>query len=270
MRRELRAAAERYRLAVPRRAVTGRIGERLGRGLGASVEFEDHRDYQPGDDPRHVDWRAYARTERLAVRLYREEVAPTLDVVVDRSPQMAVTPAKRQAACDMVDALSLWGAAEGGGVHFLSAGGERFEPARELAFDQPFSGFRPRAALRSRGLRVVLSDFLRPDDPNKSLASLAAGCAHLFVIQVLDPWELQPEVAGPSTLLDADRPGELAVDVPLDKRSIAAYQTRLRRLIDSVADATRRFGGSHALVTAGDPQAMCGRDLLRAGVVQPA
>ena len=73
--RAVRAAAA-FRLAMPRTPIGGRIGERLGSGTGSSLEFQDYRPYAPGDDLRHVDWAAYARSELLAVRLYREEVAP--------------------------------------------------------------------------------------------------------------------------------------------------------------------------------------------------
>ena len=92
----VRAAAA-FRLAMPRTPIGGRLGERLGAGIGSSLEFQDHRPYAPGDDLRHVDWAAYARSETLAVRLYREEVSPRIDLVLDRSRSMAVTEAKRRA-----------------------------------------------------------------------------------------------------------------------------------------------------------------------------
>jgi hypothetical protein len=40
---------------------------------GFSVEFSDYRNYQPGDDLRHVDWRLYARTDRLCIKRYMQE-----------------------------------------------------------------------------------------------------------------------------------------------------------------------------------------------------
>ncbi|MBK8978806.1 MAG: DUF58 domain-containing protein [Planctomycetes bacterium] len=268
MRAELELAVRRFALSVPRRALTGRIGERLGRGLGASVEFEDHRDYQPGDDPRHVDWRVFARTDRIAVRLYREEVAPLLDVVIDRSPQLAVTAAKEQAARDLVAALCHWGVRDGGAAQCHASGGEVFDPARGFAFTDRFDGFAPRRRLRRGGLRALISDLLRPADPMRSLAPLAEGAAHLFVVQVLDDWELEPAREGPRTLLAAD--ADERADLALDERTIAAYRARLARLVDDVGDAVRRFGGTHAVVRAAAPGVMFAGDLLRAGMVEPA
>ncbi|RME76319.1 MAG: DUF58 domain-containing protein [Planctomycetota bacterium] len=66
-----RAQALRYRLVVPEIPLRGALGERAGFGTGSSLELEDLRDYVPGDDPRLLDWRAYARTDRLQTRLYR-------------------------------------------------------------------------------------------------------------------------------------------------------------------------------------------------------
>src|SRR5512132_3749660 len=92
----VRAAAA-FRLAMPRTPAGGRVGERLGSGTGSSLEFQDYRPYAAGDDLRHVDWAAYARSELLAVRLYREEVVPRIDLVLDSSRSMAVSGQKFRA-----------------------------------------------------------------------------------------------------------------------------------------------------------------------------
>ena len=62
--------------------------------------------YVPGDDLRHVDWAAYARSEVLAVRLYREEVAPRIDLVLDISRSMGVTEPKRRAYGELAGLLA--------------------------------------------------------------------------------------------------------------------------------------------------------------------
>src|SRR5687768_10051569 len=86
---------------MPRTPLRGRAGERLGAGTGASLEFQDYRTYEPGDDLRHVDWAAYARSELLTVRLYREEVAPRIDLAIDVSRSMAITEAKQRAFSEL-------------------------------------------------------------------------------------------------------------------------------------------------------------------------
>ena len=96
MRPDVVAACGPYRLVVPSTALSGGAGDRMGRGTGASLEFTDFRDYVAGDDLRHVDWRAYARTDGLKVRLFRDEVAPHLDLVLDVSASI-IGPWRRSA-----------------------------------------------------------------------------------------------------------------------------------------------------------------------------
>ena len=95
------ALAGSYRLAIARSVRSGAPGERLGRGTGASLEFQDRRNYVPGDDLRHLDWAAYARTDQLLVRLYREEILPRVEILLDASRSMASHDAKAARAVDL-------------------------------------------------------------------------------------------------------------------------------------------------------------------------
>src|SRR3954467_3544104 len=56
---------------------------------GASVEFAEHRQYYPGDEIRHIDWRAVAKTDRYYVKEYEEETTPRAPLLVDASGSMA-------------------------------------------------------------------------------------------------------------------------------------------------------------------------------------
>ena len=60
---------------------------------GFSVEFAEHRPYQAGDEPRHVDWKLAARADRWAVKQYEEETNLRATVVLDVSRSMAWTGA---------------------------------------------------------------------------------------------------------------------------------------------------------------------------------
>lgn len=100
-------AGMRYRLEPPRLAPQGASGARLGHRPGSSLEFMDHRDYQPGDDIRRIDWAGYARSDRLVVRLYREEVSPHMDLLVDGSRSMNLSgTAKARAAVGLAAAMA--------------------------------------------------------------------------------------------------------------------------------------------------------------------
>src|SRR3954452_10005398 len=92
--RRMKSAAEHVSLPFRARTWRGQAGSLLGVGAGSSIDFQDHRPYLPGDDPRYIDWRAYARTGHYIMKLYREEVSPLLDLVLDVSPSMFFEPAK--------------------------------------------------------------------------------------------------------------------------------------------------------------------------------
>src|SRR5207302_10983766 len=80
---EVQRAADTYMLGLPRTPAAGRSGELLGRGTGSPLEFQEYREYVPGDDIRHLDWGAYARSDRLMVRPFRAGVRPKTEIPPD-------------------------------------------------------------------------------------------------------------------------------------------------------------------------------------------
>jgi uncharacterized protein (DUF58 family) len=270
VRPQLELAAARWRLVPPRRAPAGRAGERLGRGTGSSLEFMDFRDYVPGDDLRHVDWRGFARTDQVRVRLYREEVAPAMDLVLDTSASMAVSATKEQALRDLVDACAFWAVRAGGTPRRLAAGGGALDASAALTLggaDAP--SLLPAVPLRPRALRVVLGDFLRLADPAPDVRRLASGAAQLLVIQLLDAWEADPAADDEArTLVDAES-GE-RLDAALDAHAVAAYRGRLARLGAGLEHAVRAAGGDFVRVLADEPERMFRHALQPAGVLEPA
>src|SRR2546421_11310620 len=67
---------------------TGRPGRRRSPLAGSSMEFSDYRRYAPGDDFRRIDWRAYARLERLFLRVFEAEENITVTLLIDCSDSM--------------------------------------------------------------------------------------------------------------------------------------------------------------------------------------
>src|SRR5574338_855979 len=55
---------------------------------GSSVEFSEHKEYSPGDELRHIDWRAYAKVDRYYVKLFEQESQLTVYLVLDASASM--------------------------------------------------------------------------------------------------------------------------------------------------------------------------------------
>jgi uncharacterized protein (DUF58 family) len=62
---------------------------------GAGLDFLDLREYEPGDDVRHIDWNVTARMDTLFVRRYAEDRELTAWLLLDRSPSMGFGPIER-------------------------------------------------------------------------------------------------------------------------------------------------------------------------------
>ena len=252
----------------------GRVGERLGSGTGSSLEFQDYRPYAPGDDLRHVDWAAYARSELLAVRLYREEVAPRIDLVLDVSRSMVVTERKLLAygelsgllACACTSTVSdsrliTTAAAQPSSLH-VPEDIERF-----LACDADRSALEEvHLPFRRRSLRVVVSDFLFPHDSDVLVARLARDCASLAMVQLTLREEAEPSVEGGRRLVDVEGRGEL--ELIIDETAIQDYRARFSRLRLGLSTAARRVGARFAHVLAGTPIREVARQLTAVGVLE--
>jgi uncharacterized protein (DUF58 family) len=269
-------AAARFRLAMPRTPIGGRVGERLGAGTGSSLEFQDYRPYTPGDDLRHVDWAAYARSEALAVRLYREEVAPRIDVVIDVSRSMAVTDDKRRAYGELLGLLACACAATAGDARIITTAAGPPQPLylpedieRHLACDGRRSVLEEaHLPLRRRSLRLVVSDFLFPHDGDALVARLARDSALVSIVHLTLRGEAEPEVEGGRRLVDVESGGEL--DMVLDEAAIRDYRARFSRLRLGLSTGARRVGARFAHVVAETPLREAARALATAGVLEAA
>src|SRR5215475_5782282 len=65
-----------------------RVGEHKSPFRGFSVEFVQHREYVPGDDTRHIDWKSYGRTERYTIKQYEQETNFIGHLLLDASRSM--------------------------------------------------------------------------------------------------------------------------------------------------------------------------------------
>jgi uncharacterized protein (DUF58 family) len=139
--------------ALDPKRVLAALGVKPAPRRGDGMDFDSLRDYQPGDDPRRVDWRATARRGRLVTRQFQHERNHTVLIAVDASRLMAAEVDGRSKLDHAIDAgLALAYAA-------LQAG----DRVGLIAFDRELRGFAaPRAQRRQLG---VLIDLLRPLEP---------------------------------------------------------------------------------------------------------
>src|SRR5713226_1907179 len=94
-------------LLTRRPMATGRPGRRRSPLAGSSMEFADYRRYTPGDDFRRIDWKAYARLERLFLRIFEAEENLTVTILIDCSDSMQYgEPSKASLALTLAAALA--------------------------------------------------------------------------------------------------------------------------------------------------------------------
>lgn len=281
----VRAQLERFAWLPPTRPVAGAPGERLARGTGSSLEFADRREYMAGDDVRHLDWGAYARTDQWMVRVYAREVSPRLDVLLDLSASMAVPdgddgrPPKAGAALDLARFALESGRAAGLSVQLVSLGEQpRRVPSDELEQSGlSFDARRPLpellrecgSLLRTGSQRLLISDLLVEQPPDRWLRVLGQGAGRLEVLQLLTAAERAPEVGGAWRLEDVE--SGASRDLVMDRSVVAAYLDRLGGLTSGLRDAARRLGASFLELTADDGlEGHLTEGLLPAQLVAPA
>lgn len=256
-------AALRHRLVVPREAMRGATGTRAGMQSGASLDFRDFRDYSPGDDLRHIDWNVFARTERLIVKLFREEVTPHLDILLDVSQSMDLPGTDKASGALYLTALLAGAAANAACIaKFWTAGSSCvphagvhnaliLQPPVFESIVSPAPGMAAAAgALKRHGLRVLISDLLWEDDPMRVLWPLADRAASLHVIQILADSERDPSRIGNLRLQDVES-GRIR-DLFADTATLDRYRACLRMHQNAWRDACRRCGARFTTLRAED------------------
>jgi uncharacterized protein (DUF58 family) len=243
---------------VSRRVRTGTFkGERKSPRRGGSVEFADFREYAPGDDFRQIDWNAYARLERLFLRLFVEEEDATVHVLVDASQSMGWgEPSKWVYAQRVAAALGyvalvgmdrLVGAALAPGLpsgHPRERGGEiaLFPPHRgkkqALAWFEWLGSLRPggqalpvpalthyAASVRRSGPLILIGD-LMDDGWREGIQRLAERRYEITLLHILAPQEVNPELEGDLRLVDSEAPAD--VEITADFDLLSRYRARVR------------------------------------------
>jgi len=238
----------RYAVTAANRAPLGAEGEQLANRAGASLEFMDHREYQLGDDLRRINWAAYARTEKLTVKLFREEVSPHMDVVIDASRSMDLPLSAKCHAAGALAALLATAGANAGFAHNVHLAADGYRPLHggrespegwgEITFDyagnpdDSFSRMPPHWP--ARGIRVLLSDLLWLGDPLACLTRFGQDASAVVVVQVLARADAQPPELGNTRLIDSEtgEPMEIFIDESARQRyldALARHQENWRR-----------------------------------------
>jgi uncharacterized protein (DUF58 family) len=249
---------------VARTVVEGFLaGEHRSPRRGSSAEFAQHREYAPGDDLRHIDWRIFARSERLVVKEYIEESNLIANIVLDTSGSMAFSGNGREGepTWSKLDYARWVAAALGqlilgqrdiaGLILFDTESHQILPPAggapqraallKQLEAASPGGETQEGASLAQvvrhmpgRGIALVISDFLgEVEELFKGVEALISQGHEPVLLQVLHPRELDFDFDGYLRLQDLEGSGQLKVDARVLREAyleeVAAHQAHLAK-----------------------------------------
>ncbi len=287
---ELLAQLERMEL-VSRKIFRGRMkGERRSKRKGQSVEFHDFRNYVPGDDLRFIDWNLYARLERLFLKLFLEEEDLHFYALVDTSMSMDFGEGienKLQYAKQLAAALGFIGLCRADRVKIETMGNthknpgpvlrgrshlwrmleylEGVEAGDNVALADGVKEFCLRNS--GKGVVVLISDLMDKNGYASALRYLVAKNMDVYVIHVLSPIEIDPDITGDLRLIDCEDGdiADISVSAPLIKR----YKRTLATFVDGARDFCNRRGMTYMMANTEVPvDTMVAHYLRRQGLVR--
>jgi len=241
---------------------------------GFSVEFSEYRQFTNGDDPRFLDWKVVARSDRYYIKRFEDETNLRCHLLVDNSRSMSYGSsgvskaeyAKTLAACL---AYSLTQQRDAVGLVLFDEQVEDLLPARFrhgqlrqilVSLERATGGQstnllapleRVASQVRKRGLVILISDLLAPTEGLERALTALSACGHeLAVFQTLDPRELDFGFDSAALFVDQESGRELYVD-PLTVRS--TYQQRLAAHLSELRTLCDKLGAIYHLVPTNQP-----------------
>ena len=220
---------------------------------GFSVEFSQHRPYQPGDDLRHIDWKVYGRSDRYYIRQYQEETNLTGTILLDMSASMAYGSGKlskfdfaRILAASLIYLLTKQNDAVGLALfhskvekifppkavisyaYSMLAEMQRLTPGGESELADALHGVADN--LKRKGLAILISDlWCDPEPVFEGLKHLHFAGHDCLVLHVLDPDEIQLPKGRQFRFIDLENEESLHLDIRQIQES---YSEKVRLFMD--------------------------------------
>ncbi len=255
-------------LLTRRSMATGRQGRRRSPMAGSSMEFADYRRYSPGDDFRRIDWKAYARLERLFMRVFEAEENITVTILVDCSDSMHHgQPSKAHLATALAAALG-YIALKCEDTVIIGALTDRLAAYRRTGSGKnavwtvgDFLNKLPRSGttdlnralydlgrvVTSPGLTIVISDFLAPNGYQTGVRAVRQLRQEVALLQILSPDELEPDMQGDWRLRDSEGSGN--VDVSISANVLQAYRQRLALFTQELASFAHANAATYSMIS---------------------
>lgn len=264
-------------------------GNHKSRNFGSSCEFADYRDYIPGDDLKKVDWNAYARFEKLYLKLFLDERQMHTRIYIDASRSMAYGNSKKDvqaikiaaaiaylSVCDM-DKVTIYAVHENSTEEIISAmlgkdsyisnigklNGIVFEGDSYLS-----NAILPTKVGYGDGLSVIISDFLTDNNYEHAIDYLADKRRDIMCVQVLSKEELKPKTRGKVHFFDSENTSRF-YRKNINREIMQAYKMALEYATGRISDYCQARGADYTLVSAEEPIAdLFFNKLTAAGVIK--
>lgn len=225
---EFLQSLERLEMLV-RNNYAGRFGgNRRSKTFGSSCEFADYRDYAAGDDITKIDWKAYARFDRLYQRLYLDERQMHTKIYIDASRSMDYgSMGKAECALRVAAAVAYLSVAGMDRVSVYTVKDSRVEEIATMVGKEAFinnigklngiefssDSFISNAILPEKvgygdGMSVIISDFLTDNNYEGAIDLLADKRRHTLCLQILSREEENPTLRGKVHLFDSENPSK--------------------------------------------------------------
>jgi uncharacterized protein (DUF58 family) len=263
---------DRFALVMKRRVNARYAGARASKSVGSGLQFEDYKEYVPGDDFRKIDWKVYARTDKFFIRRYEEERNLTVHIVLDASASMDYASAGMT--------KFEYGGMLGLGFAYLALqNNEKFEFS---TFSKQLDIFKPRKGLnqllgimdhvnhtkpkgqtsfrdsvmtykgmiRTKSLVVFISDFLMPPDEIRETL-LRFKRSQIVVLQVLDPLEKSFDLSGDIVLKDAE--SDMKMRTFVSNKLKQDYREKLSAHINAIGSVCASTGASFQSLSTATP-----------------
>lgn len=241
---------------------------------GFSVEFSEYRPYARGDDPRFLDWKVMARSDRAFIKKFEDETNLRAHLLLDRSQSMIYGSAgytKQEYAATFAATLAyfLMGQNDAVGLTTFDQKVDQHIPARnrpgqlrrlmlQLEKAPAGEGTDLGAAMkglheliRKRSLIILMSDLLAPlEELERQIGYLAAGGHDLAIFQIMDRRELDFNFDKATHYRDTETGKDLFIDPDIAR---ASYLERLNAHQESIIHLAGRHGVNHQLVQTDEP-----------------
>ena len=252
---------------------------------GFSVEFSEYRQYSPGDDPRYLDWKVYARSDRSYIKRYEDETNLRCHLLVDMSRSMgfgSLAYTKAEYAATAAATLGYFLSRQRDAVGLITFDDQivDFLPARYrpghlhrliLCLERPPSGKATSltqpleqiaGVVNKRGILVIISDFLAPLDAlEQSLGYVRARGHEVILLRVLDPAEENFTFSDAAMFRDMESDRSIYIDPSVCRDE---YLERLREHTAAVTRITNALGIDFFSMTTDRPLELTLFDFLNA------